>query len=182
MRGYLHFIIGIAFILIAGGCAGEVTNEVPSRNPDLISIARENGFTVSPVSRNEKSYLKRVIPESSILRSIVILKKESDLGSDIDRVASAYWFRSTHADILMKTLTSQMFDLLSANVENLIDEDLHREGYATIDMLAFNDPALSEERIIFVQIRDELYEFHTLVDKEELVMGLVLEVAYKRDI
>lgn len=179
MARYLYFITGIALLVV--GCTNQYESvSKDTRNVDLISIARENNFAVAPVSRNEKNHLRGIVPEGSVLRSIVILKKDDDLSADLDRVASAFWFRSPNADVLFKTLKSQVFDLLTDEVFDLVDETLRHEGYSEIEMLGFSDPGVFEDRIVFVRIRDELYEFHVGEGREEVVNGLILEIAYER--
>jgi len=151
------------------GCTSEnVQTSDRSTNEDLMVVAQTKGYAFRPVSRKEGSILHAV--SSRQLRSVVLMR-------DDDRVAAAFWFSDPDAKGLMDMLTAYTFDLLSKDVQRLTDEPIHRNGFAPIDLLAFTDPALSEERMVFAKIRDSLYEFHVSEEKEGWVQGLLLEIA-----
>ena len=133
-----------------------------------MKVAQKKGYAFQPVSRKEKSILKAV--SSNQLRSVVLMR-------DDDRVAAAFWFSDPDTEGSMDTLTAYVFDLFSEDVQRLIDKPIHREGFALIDLLAFTDPALSEERMVFAKIRDSLYEFHVAEENEGWVQELLLEIA-----
>lgn len=140
---------------------------------DIVAAAREAGFTLHRISPSEQSVLRILLPEErqQFIRSAVLQR-------DGDRTAAIFWYRNPEVEQHMQILTEYLFDQFSSEMTNLIDEAVkRREGFDRIDVLAFTDPMLSEERFVFAQIRDQLYEFHVSEEKEEWVQGLLLEIA-----
>src|SRR3989344_5489484 len=146
--------------------------EQPAAERDLLIIAESTGFELVPESALERSFLEFILPdgEKEVLRSVVLLREG-------DRVSSAYFVRSPSSPQYFLTLKERAFDLFSSQMSGLIDERVTREGYLPMDILAFTDPVLGEDRFLFALIGDTLYEFHVAPEKENVVQGLLLEVA-----
>lgn len=141
-------------------------------NPDLMEVAKSAGFTLAQVRKSEQSYFERLLPsdKNHLIRSIVILR-------DHDRIAASYWYQNPKVIQHMEAITEYFFYQFSKEMTDLVDEAVIKEGYAEIDVLAFTDPTLLEERIVFARIRNQLYEFHVTEEKEGWVQGLLLELA-----
>ena len=174
-------VIAAALFLFGLGASGTFRKESPLRrastNGDLFTIARETGFDFLPVSRSEQSFLQRILPEGRkhILRSMVFLRGG-------ERIAAVYYYRSPDVPAHLHALKAWVYELFSRAMTRLVDETLAREGLVPVAILAFTDPALSEERFLFAQIHDSLYEFHFPEAQEGVVHGLLLELAREQEI
>lgn len=94
-----------------------------------------------------------------------------------ERVAAVYFYRSPDVSAHLETVQAWMYEFFSREMINLVDETVEGEDFVPIRVLAFTDSALSEERFLFANIRDHLYEFHFPEGNERLVQGLLLELA-----
>lgn len=156
-------------ILLLASCG--TPNEAPQHTPDLVTIAQNTGFMLSQVPAGENNFLDSVIPEENIMNSLVLMR-------DSDRIAAAFWFTDHNADEHMNRLTEYLFARFSKNMSDLVDEELFpEEGAAMIDVFAFKDPAMSNERFLFARIGSTLYEFHVAEGKERWVQGILLELS-----
>jgi hypothetical protein len=166
--------IGIALCtsLMLISCSSSEEASVSDASSDLPNIAEQTGFTLSSVSTKEREFLHTLLPEnrSNSIQSVVLLRDE-------DRTAAAYWYEHAETKKHMEVLTERMFDLFSSRMMNLVDEVIERDGYHPIDVLAFTDPVLSDERFVFALIGNTLYEFHVREENEGWVQGLLLELA-----
>ena len=174
--------IGIALFtsLILISCSSSEVLDKSSDVSSLPRIAQETEFTLSPVSAKEREFLHTLLPSnrSNSIQSIVLLRDDGSTGSpEPDRVAAAYWYEHAETKRHMEVLTERMFDLFSSRMTDLVDEVIERDGYHPIDVLAFTDPVLSDERFVFALIGDTLYEFHVREENEGWVQGLLLELA-----
>lgn len=77
-----------------------------------------------------------------------------------DRVGSVSWIDGGAKQAFI-ALKSALLSAFSAKVENLSDKTYQDAGLPTRNVLTFRDPALSEETLTFVRVRERLYEFHT---------------------
>jgi hypothetical protein len=167
-----YTLLFMGMLMVLNGCVHEEIADSPKPPPELITIARETGFTLTPVNQSEKNFLHTVIPgnEERVLRSVTILREN-------DRIAAVFWYHDENVAAHMQTLTMRLFDHFSSGMHTLVDEVIQKEGYAPIDILAFTDPVLSEERFVFAVIHHQLYEFHVNEENEGWVQGLLLEIA-----
>ena len=165
-------LLGVLCVSL-GACATPKTQQ-PAAERDLLIIAESTGFELVPESALERSFLEFILPpeEKDILRSVVLLREG-------DRVTSAYFVRSFSSPQHFLTLKERTFDLFSSQMSGLIDERVTREGYLPMDIFSFTDPVLGEDRFLFALIGETLYEFHVAPEKENVVQGLLLEVARK---
>ncbi len=62
---------------------------------------------------------------------------------------------------------------------DLKDETLRSDTGLVRNYLTFLDPSLSTERLIFVRVRERLYEFHVVTGKEEVMNILIQSLTTK---
>jgi len=70
-------------------------------------------------------------------------------------------------------LKESLHGLFSPDMRDLLDENQAPEGKPPRNFLTFLDPAISEERLVFVRVRERLYEFHIAQAKEDAMYKLV---------
>lgn len=180
MRASSVVLTGILLLLVGLGFADYSFVERAHRNAhpatetnlDLMTIARKAGFDFLPVSGSEQSFLATLLPKERkhLLRSVVLL-------TGGERLAAAHWYRSVSQASHLEAVKSSMYGLFSKDMRRLVDDTVTQEGFAPIEVLAFTDPALGEERFLFAHIRDHLYEFHFHEKNEGLVQGILQELA-----
>ena len=155
------FCVGCSF----GG--SEQQEEQRTSNPELPTVAKHTGFSLTTVPSRELHFLQSYHDH---VESTVLLRDE-------DRVAAVFWYQSDEVAGDMNQLTEELFSRFSPRMHGLVDEVIQREGFAPIDILSFTDPVFSNEQFVFVRIRNSLYEFHVSEEKEGWVQGLLLELA-----
>jgi hypothetical protein len=137
----------------------------------FISLSERKGFTNLPVSHTETSFLNYVLPpERGAIASTVLLRNG-------DRVSAVYWYASPDASAILQRITEKSFDAFSPLMSNLVDEVIEKDGLVPIDVLAFTDPKIGEERYIFAVIGNTIYEFHVAQGAEPIVQGLLVAIA-----
>ena len=146
---------------------------VDSTNPPARGVAKAGeadvertiaslGLTLAP--SDDLTFLAQVAHDQDVT-SYTILK-------DNDRVGSISFIDGDgkHAFISLKEALLSAF---SDQVTGLSDKTLNDEGLPTLNILTFTDPALSEETLTFIRIRERLYEFHTTSGKETEVNAAI---------
>ncbi len=76
-----------------------------------------------------------------------------------DRIGSVSWIDGDAKQAFI-SLKEALLSAFSADVQDLSDKTYQEQGMPTRNVLTFRDPALSEETLTFVRIRERLYEFH----------------------
>lgn len=121
-------------------------------------ILRAMGYAVQP--SEDLTFLAQVSREQRV-ETLVILQNG-------DRVGSVSWIDGDAKSAFI-ALKEALLSAFSANVENLSDTTVQQPGAPTRNILTFRDPALSEETLTFVRVRERLYEFHAADGKETAV-------------
>lgn len=150
----------LACILTGCGAYGEKS--------DFLVVAKQRNYAVAPVSVREKSLILSML-HGNVL-SIVLMK-------DDDRMAAAWWMNGSNSTEEFAALKARVFRRLSPNVYNVIDESLNGINECVIYVLAFNDDALFDERILIARTRDIIIEFHFQDKFESDVMNLLLSLS-----
>jgi hypothetical protein len=115
---------------------------------------------------DEKSLVSRIIPETIPIRTQVLLQGDDRLGlfSSVEAPdVRAYFFGLK--DALQASFSSE--------VTGIVDTTEAPEGKPVRNVLSFMDPALSEEKLIFVRVRERLYEIHVAAGKGDAVQALI---------
>lgn len=132
--------------------------------PAVSDVASQHNLTVQP--NDDLSLLAQVVKDGTKVEGLAILK-------DGDRVGSVTWVQSGEVKNYFIALKEALLSAFSPQVRDLRDETVQDPGEPVRNILTFLDPSLSEERIIFVRIRERLYEFHVTTGKEETMNDLI---------
>ena len=132
--------------------------------PDVSAAALREGFLTAET--DEESLLGRILPPSLVIASRVLLRGN-------DRAAAVFWIDSTDMRRHFSTLRQALRASFSTQLRELIDETQTEEGKPPRDVLSFMDPAIRPDRVVFVRVRQRLYEFHVTTGKEKEIDRLV---------
>lgn len=111
-----------------------------------------SGINIATQVSEDLTFLAQVSRNAPV-QSLVILENG-------DRAGSVSWIDGDSKSAFI-ALKEALLSAFSANVQGLSDTTLQEEGKPTRNVLTFRDPALSEETLTFVRVRERLYEFHT---------------------
>lgn len=129
---------------------------------DVKSALGQLGYETQ--SSTDLSMLSQVV--SGQPQTLVLLKNS-------DRVGSVTWIDSPQVKTFFISLKEGLLSAFSPNVQDLRDETLQGEGQPVRNILTFLDPSLSEERLVFVRVRERLYEFHIAGGKDTEMNALI---------
>ena len=133
--------------------------------PDVEQTIAQLGFEMQDT--NELMLMRTVISqEEATVHSAVLLK-------DGDRAGVIAWTESPKVKIYFLGLKEALHVSFSSAITDLIDETQRPQGRPVRNMLSFFDPGISEERLVFVRVRDRLYEVHSASGADEVVFELI---------
>ena len=138
-----------------------------STGPDVLQEILDQGLTHTTTS--EKTLLKKIVPSDLTVHSHAIL-------ADNDRAGSISWIDSTKVKIYFRALKEALHTSFSPSVSDLIDETQRVKGRPTMNLLTFFDAELSPERIVFVRVRQRLYELHVTEGNDDAIFALIDEL------
>ncbi len=92
---------------------------------------------------------------------------------DNDRLAYFAWIDSPDAKITFTALKEALKTSFSSQLQDLVDETQERPDKPVRNVLSFLDPAIHSERVLFVRVRQRLYEFHIAPGREADIQGLM---------
>jgi len=137
---------------------GSVSSSGPVAKPAGIDIAAElKAMGYETQDSTDLSMIAQVVTGQP--KTLVLLKNS-------DRVGSVTWIDSPQVKTYFISLKEGLLSAFSPNVKDLRDETLQNEGQPVRNILTFLDPALSEERLVFVRVRERLHEFHIAAGKD----------------
>lgn len=134
------------------------------QGPNVESVATELGFTMQ--STDDPTLLGQIVTGGPAVQSF-------DLLMDNDRAGSVIWVESSQVKNYYFALKEALLTAFSPEVTDLRDETLQNAGTPVRNLLTFMDPALSEERLVFIRVRERLYEFHIAASKEDVMNQLI---------
>lgn len=132
--------------------------------PAVSDVASHMNLTVQP--NDDLSLLAQIVKDGTKVEGLAILK-------DGDRAGSVTWVQSGEVKNYFIALKEALLSAFSPQVRDLRDETVQDPGEPVRNILTFLDPSLSEERIVFVRVRERLYEFHLTAGKEEVMHDLI---------
>lgn len=139
------------------------------KGPNVKTTAETSGFTTS--STNELSFLAQIGGDTEI-EAMALLK-------DDDRVGSVTWMDSPKVKNYFIALKEALLTAFSPQMTDLKDETLHSDNGPVRNYLTFLDTTLSTERLVFVRVRERLYEFHVVLGKEDVMYTLIQSLTTK---
>lgn len=133
-----------------------------SSGPAVKTVITEAGLEVH--SSAEPTFLSQIIQKG--LTSSTILK-------DGDRAGSVTWVESPDVKNSFIALKDGLLESFSAGLTGLNDTTEQEPGRPVRNILRFTDPALSDEELVFVRVRERLFEFHIAPGSEETMNALI---------
>src|SRR3989339_439245 len=134
---------------------------------DTLGIVTNQGFTAEETT--QKSLLSAIVQDPSQVTTRVLLLEG-------DRAGLLAWIETSNVKQVFLVLKESLHTLFSPEVRDLLDEIQAPAGKPIRNFLTFFDPQLSEERFVFIRIRERLYEFHIAPGKDEAMYRLVEEM------
>ena len=132
--------------------------------PDILTVLKAHGITA--MENKEKGIIDRVIAGRAPVFSWAMMK-------DRDRLGFLSVAESPEIKVIFLALKEALQSSFSPNIKDLLDEAQNRSGKPPRNFLSFLDPAISEERIVFVRVRERLYEVHIAPGKDKEVFDVV---------
>lgn len=166
--------VGAADYYFAGReYAADVTGQQPNTGTTAGGVAKAEevdveatltamGFTLAP--SEDLTFLAQVAQNQEVNLFTILLEN--------DRVGSVSWIDGDSKQALI-SLKEALLSAFSSDVTGLSDKTVQTEGLPTINVLTFRDPALSEETLTFVRIRERLYEFHSAQSQPDAVNNAI---------
>jgi hypothetical protein len=139
------------------------------------AVAKNQGITVEQAAAQggltlqdttELTLLGQVVTADTPVSSTVLLK-------DGDRAGAVAWVESPDVKTIFATLKDSLITVFSPQMQDLRDETIQEANAPVRNILTFLDPSLSEERILFVRVRERLFEFHIAAGKEDVMNAFV---------
>lgn len=149
--------------LTAEPTTGSGTGVAKAGDVDVADALKQLGIATR--ASEDLTFLAQVSREAPV-SSLVILRGD-------DRAGSVSWIDGDAKQSFI-SLKEALLSAFSSDVKNLSDKTLQEDGKPTRNVLTFRDPALSEETLTFIRIRQRLYEFHT-TDGSEVAMQAVMD-------
>lgn len=139
---------------LTGGNGSSSAMSVPggvakAGGPDVAAELASLGYQTR--ASEDLTFLAQVSRDQAI-DSVAILQNG-------DRVGSVSWIDGDAKGAFI-SLKEALLSAFSDKVDGLDDRTEQLEGAPTRNILTFRDPALSEETLTFVRVRERLYEFH----------------------
>lgn len=136
-------------------------------------VAKADGIDVAKALA-ELGYETQASTDLSMIAQVVTGQPETlVLLKNSDRVGSVTWIDSPQVKTFFISLKEGLLSAFSPNVQDLRDETLQGDGQPVRNILTFLDPTLSEERLVFVRVRERLYEFHIAAGKDTEMNALI---------
>lgn len=135
--------------------------------PNVRAIIDATNF--SYVESAEKTFLGQLHIDDKPIHNLALLKNG-------DRAGSITWLYSPKVKIGYLTLKEALHSAFTPQVKDLLDETQSPEGRPVRNILTFFDPGLSEERIVFIRVRESLYEFHIAEGSDDDIFILIDEL------
>jgi len=138
-----------------------------SRGPDVMQTLVTLGLRFQ--NPDEGTLLEMIIADGTTVYSQVVTKGG-------DRSGLVAWAESPRVKVHFLSLKEALHSSFSPGVQDLIDETQRVPGRPVQNLLTFLDPGLSEERLVFIRVRERLYEFHVAEGKDDEMFGLIEEL------
>ncbi|MBM3228248.1 hypothetical protein FJZ27_05335 [Candidatus Peribacteria bacterium] len=133
--------------------------------PDVLTLLTTQGFERQ--DSNELSILRTVIPSQEATVSQYVLLTGGD------RAGLIAWTESPNVKHYFLALKEALHASFSPHIKDLRDEAQRLPGKPPRNFLTFFDVALSPERIVFLRVRERLYEIRVTEGHEEAIFALV---------
>jgi hypothetical protein len=138
---------------------GPIQGVAKRRGVNIEQTLSTRGFEVELA--DERSMLEQMVDTTAVqVNAMSILK-------DGDRIGAVAWIEDANVKDQFLSLKDALLAAFSPDVQDLEDVTRADPGMPIRNEVTFLDSALSEERITVVRVGERLYEFHTVLGKEE---------------
>jgi hypothetical protein len=133
--------------------------------PDVLQTIATFGMEIQ--ESDELTILRTVIPvtESTVNQHVLLL--------DGDRAGLIAWTESPKVKQFFLALKDALHASFSPHVKDLLDETQRIPGKPPRNFLTFFDEGLSSERIVFLRVRERLYEIRIVEGRDDVMFELV---------
>lgn len=153
--------------------SGSVSSAIVENPTVTAPVAKQSGVDV-PSALSQLGFETQSSTDLSMLSQVVTGQPQTlVLLKNSDRVGSVTWIDSPQVKTFFISLKEGLLSAFSPNVQDLRDETVQGEGQPVRNILTFLDPSLSEERLVFVRVRERLYEFHIANGKDTEMQALI---------
>lgn len=132
--------------------------------PNVEKTLGLRGFSITDTSG--KIILDSVVTGGDTVESKALLL-------DNDRAGAIAWVSSPDVKKHYLVLKEALHSAFTPEVQDLLDETQRRENHPTRNLLTFYDPGLLPERVVFVRVRERLYEFHVAEGASDEIFNLI---------
>ncbi len=94
-----------------------------------------------------------------------------------DRAALFSWIESDDVKTIFSSLKLALQEQFSPEITGLTDTTQTPPNGPPVDILSFRDPAISPEIVLFIRVRNRLYEFHIAESGSEVISQLIGELS-----
>lgn len=115
---------------------------------------------------DEASLLALTVNDPSLVKTMALLRNN-------DRALLFAWAEGDQVKTILSAIKQALQDQFSGKLTGLVDETRTQENGPPYDILSFTDPAISSERIIFLRVRNRLYEIHVAANGADVVDALL---------
>lgn len=160
----------LTLIVLLSACIGGGDNGVETN--DIMRIAERKGWESAAMNEMELDLLT-ILPErykTGSSHAIVFLVRN-------DRHIAARWTNVSSPAKAIAVLREKIFQNISKQAEDIVDDRIEPAQSSPIDLLAFTDKSISSDRIIVAVIRNELYELHVAEANTNEALSLLLSIA-----
>lgn len=155
---------------VANTDGGETQTSEPmqedSSRDAILQVLIKNGFTYQ--EKEEPSVLRQLLPTEQ-LPSYTLLHNG-------DRAGSLTWVKISNTTQTFQALKDSLLQSFSPALQDLRDETVAEPNKPVRSVLTFLDPALSQERMVFVKTGNVLFELHITLGKETVLNPLIEEM------
>ena len=123
-------------------------------------------LSLASTATEQMSIIRRVIPEKIPVTTIVVMK-------DGDRVGLLSSTESPQVKTYFLALKEALHTSFTPDMRELVDETQQRPGHPVRNFLTFFDPGIDTERLVFVRVRERLYEFHIAEGKDDDMFAVI---------
>lgn len=119
-----------------------------------------------PSQETSEVSLLMLTTQDATVKTVVLLNKN-------DRAFLFSWIESDDVKTIFSSVKQALQEQFSGKVTDLVDETRTPDTGPPVDILTFIDPAISKEKIIFLRVRNRLYEIHVAENGADVIGQLV---------
>lgn len=188
----LMLILGVADVVVLEGSPSYQAKQTDATTPTVISRHEpepEEPTSTGPnggVRKNDGPNVEKTLglqgfsitetSEKIILDTVVTggdTVERKALLMNGDRAGVMAWVSSPQVKKHYVVLKEALHSAFTPEVQDLLDETQRRESHPTRNLLTFFDPGLLSERVVFVRVRERLYEFHVAEGASDQIFNLI---------